>query len=232
MRILSPFTAVTIKTSNGAAMVFQTFLDLKNISAENATLREENLQLAGERAQRMDLEKENEALRKQIGVETRKGYALIDARVASFDPLSFSHYAVIDKGSRDGIRENMPVIMAGNIVFGKVVEVHDGFSRVMLVSDPGNKVSVKTASENASGVLAGTQGNTLLMDLIEKNAAIDPEELVVTSGLDDTYPRGLSVGWVKEVNAPQEGIFKQAYIRPAYEEGFVTTVFIITDYLQ
>lgn len=232
MQAAYPFTAAALRTSNGAAMAFQAVFDLKNSSAENAALREENQQLAGERAKRMDLEKENDALRKQLGIEPRTQYTLVGARIAGFDPLSFSHYAVIDKGARDGIKENMPVIMAGGVVFGKVTEVHDGFSRVMLVSDAANKVSVKTASEKASGVLSGTQGNALRMDLIEKSADIAADELVVTSGIDNVYPRGLAVGWVKEVVAPQEGIFKQAYIRPAYAEGFTTTVFIITDYLQ
>jgi len=231
-KVTAPFTATALKTSDGAASVFQIFFDLKNMSGENAMLREENQRLLSDYAQRMDLEKENEALRRQVGVEQKRQYILLGANVAYFDPLSFSHFAVIDKGSRDGVKEGMPVIMAGDVVFGKVVEAYEGFSRVMLISNSGNRVSVKTASEQATGVLAGMTGNTLRMDLIEKNAEIAPDELVVTTGLDGVYPRGLVVGWVKEVIASQEGIFKQASIRPAFEKGFTATVFIITDYLQ
>lgn len=230
--LTSPFTAVTLKASDGASMAFQAFFDLKDISAENVALREENRQFARERAQRMDLEKENEALRKQIGVEQKDRRTLVAAQIAHFDPLSFSYFAVINKGTRAGVKQNMPVVMAGDIVLGKIVEAHEEFSRVMLISNIGNKVSVKTATEKASGVLAGVEGKALRMDLIEKSAEIGTDELVVTSGLDGVYPRGLVVGWVKDVIAPEEGIFKQASVRPAFEEGFSTTVFIITDYLQ
>lgn len=232
MKLTSPFTSATLKASNGASMAFQAFFDLKDISAENVALREENRQLASERAQRMGLEKENEALRRQIGVEHRRTYAFTNAEIAHFDPLSFSHFAVINKGARDGMKENMPVIMAGDVVFGKIAEVHEAFSRVMLISNVGNKVSVTTVSGKASGVLAGVEGNALRMDLVEKSAEIGADELVVTSGLDGVYPQGLVVGLVKDVHAPEEGIFKQASIRPAFEGGFTTTVFIITDYLQ
>lgn len=232
IKVMSPFTGLTLTASDGIAGTFRAFSDLKNMSAENSVLREENQALAGERAARSDLEKENEALRRQIGVEQKIPYTLVGARVAYFDPLSFSYSAVIDAGARNGVREGMPVVMAGNIVFGKITEVHEGFSRVMLVSDVGNKVSVKTGSERASGVLSGAQGSALLMDLVEKSAEMNEGELVVTSGLDGVYPRGLAVGWVKEVIASQEGIFKQAAVRPAFESGFASTVFVITDYLQ
>lgn len=231
-RITTPFSATTLKMSGGAASALEAFFDLKDVSAENGVLREENRRLMSEQAQRMDLERENEALRKQIGVEPRKTHARIAANVAYFDPLSFSYFAVIDKGARDGVKENMPVILAGDVAFGKVVEVQAGFSRVMLISNTGNKVSVVTASGSASGVVDGVEGSALRMDLIEKTAEIGTDEMIVTSGLDGTYPRGLVVGWVKEVVAPEEGIFKQATVRPAFESGFTATAFIITDYLQ
>lgn len=232
MRITTPFSTATLKMSGGAATAVQAFFDLRDVSTENVALREENRRLMSEQARRIELEKENEALRRQIGVESKKDYARIAANIAYFDPLSFSYFAVIDKGARDGVKENMPVVMAGDIAFGKVVEVHEGFSRVMLISNAGNKVSVVTTSGNASGVVSGVEGSALHMDLIEKTAEVSVEEMVVTSGLDGVYPRGLIVGWIKEVMAPEEGIFKQAAIRPAFENGFTATAFIITDYLQ
>lgn len=232
MAVVSPFASVTLKMTDGTASVFRMFTGLKDAGSENEALREENRRLLSESALRADLEKENEALRRQIGVEPKKEHARIAASVAYFDPLSFSYHAVIDKGARDGVKEGMPVVMAGDIVFGKVTEVHDGFSRVMLISNIGNKVSVKTISERASGVLSGMERSSLYMDLIEKDAAIDPEELVVTSGLDGVYPRGLVVGWIKDVAVREEGIFKQAAVRPAFQERFSPVVFIIADYLQ
>lgn len=232
MRAMSPFSMATLKVSDGAASAMRAFFDLKDVSAENAALREENRRLLREQALRAELEKENEALRRQVGVESRKEYALVQANIAHFDPLSFSYFATIDKGARDGMKENMPVIMAGDVAFGKIAEVHDGFSRVMLISNAANKVSVATASGSANGVISGVEGSSLRMDLIEKTAEIGEGEMIVTSGLDGAYPRGLVVGWVANVFAPEEGIFKKAAIRPAFENGFTTTVFIITDYLQ
>ena len=163
-----------------------------------------------------------------MGIGAARPHALLNADVVAFDPLSFTQYAVINKGMRDGVKEQMPVIMPGDVVFGRVARVHETTADVMLITDSNNKVSVKTVSEKASGVLGGARGGALLFDLIEKSAELSPDELVVTSGLDGVYPRGLIVGWVTKIISEEEGIFQQAHLRPAYAEALPSTVFVIT----
>jgi len=80
--------------------------------------------------------------------------------------------------------------------------------------------------------LAGSSGSILIMDLIEKDAPLEEGDLIVTSGLDGTYPKNLIVGRVQEVVSQEEGIFKQAYIKPAYADFANTKLFVIVDYLR
>lgn len=228
LRATTPVTATALHAWQSIAALGLTAVDMKNVGTEVAVLREENQRLQAEAALRAELARENEALRAQLGVAGNRSRVLLDADVIAFDPLSFTQYAVINRGARDGVKLQMPVIMPGDVVLGKIVNVHETTADVMLIADSENKVSAKTVSEKASGVLGGARGGALLLDLIEKSAELAVDELVVTSGLDGVYPRGLIIGTVIKVITEEEGIFQQAHLRPAYAAALPATVFVIT----
>lgn len=228
VRATAPLAASALYVWRAITALGLTAIDMKNAGEEVAALREENQRLQAEAAQRAEFARENESLRVQLGVDMARSRILVDADVIAFDPLLFTHYAVINRGARDGMRAQMPVIMPGDVVFGKIENVHETTSEVMLIADSDNKVSGTTVSHNASGVLGGVKGGVLLFDLIEKSAALAEGELVVTSGLDGVYPRGLIIGWVLKTISQEEDIFQQAHLRPAYAKALPSTVFVIT----
>ncbi len=229
---VAPFTGALIKTTDWFAGVFGIIARIKDGYAENEYLKEENRRLAGIEAAHEDLKKENDLLRAELAVSSPKALSLISARVASFDPFSISRFIVIDKGVRDGVAEGMPVVRSGNVLVGKIAKTYSSFSHVLLITEKENKVSVKSAARNASGVLAGMAGNLLLMDFIEKKSPLSTGDLLVTSGLDGVYPKNLVVGWVEEIKANEENIFTQALVRPAFAGFAHTQVFVIADYLR
>lgn len=232
VRATAPLAANALYAWYAVTALGMTAVDIKNAGAEGAALREENRRLQAEVVQQAELVRENEALRAQLGVAAARSRTLINAEVIAFDPLSFTNYAVINRGARDGIRAQMPVIMPGDVVFGKIKSVRETTSEVMLIADSDNKVSGTTISQSASGVLGGVKGGALFLDLIEKSAAIVQGELVVTSGLDGVYPRGLIIGRVTKIISEEEGIFQQAYLTAAYAETLPSTVFVITGQRQ
>ncbi len=232
IRATAPFAAHALYAWHAVAGLGIAAVDIKNAGEEVAALREENRRLREESVHRAELVLENEALRTQLGVGAVRSRTLVDARVIAFDPLSFTHYAVINRGARDGVRTQMPVIISGDVVLGKTTNVHETTAEVMLITDGNNKASGMTASGSASGVLGGAKGGVLLLDLIEKSAMIFQDELVVTSGLDGMYPQGLIIGKVLKIISQEEGIFQQAHLSPAYTETLLSTVFVITGYSQ
>lgn len=232
LKVLSPLTSIMVRATDALAGVLGAAGNIRNGFGENERLKRENEELVGLRGQYEDLKKENELLRSQLQLAPERQLTFIEANVASFDPLSASAFVLIDKGVQDGIGEGMPVVRPGNVLVGKVAKAYDRSAHVMLLADKANKVSIKSVSKDTTGVLAGAEGNLLRMDLIEKNAPLDEGELVVTSGLDGFYPKSLIVGWVTDVLAEEEGIFKQAHVRPAYSGFSHTQVFVISDYLR
>lgn len=228
LRATAPLTASAVYAWSTIGGFSTAVFHMKSASKEVGVLREENLRLQETVMKNAELMRENEALRTQIGVGAARPRALMDAELIAFDPFSFTHYAVINRGARDGVRTHMPVIMPGDIVLGKIKDVHETTAEVMLITDTDNKVSGVTASAHASGVLAGMQGGVLLLDLIEKSAEIFPDELVVTSGLDGVYPRGLVIGTIAKIISQEKEIFQQAHLVPAYANTLPSTVFVIT----
>lgn len=228
VRATNPLTANALSAWHAVAGLGTAVSDIKNAGEEVAALREENRRLRDESVERAGLVLENTALRTQLGVAALRSRVLMDAEVIAFDPLSFTHYATINRGARDGVRVHMPVIMPGDVVFGKITTVHETTSEVMLITDGNNKASGMTVSGGASGVLGGAKGSTLSLDLIEKSATISLGELIVTSGLDGVYPRGLIIGQVAKIISQEEGIFQQAHLSAAYTETLPQTVFVIT----
>lgn len=229
VRATNPLAASAFSAWHAVAGLGSAAIDIKNAGEEVAALREENRRLRDESVERAGLVLENEELRAQLSVAAPRARALMDAEVIAFDPLSFTHYATINRGARDGVRVHMPVIMPGDVVLGKITTVHETTSEVMLITDGNNKASGMTVSGGASGVLGGAKGGTLSLDLIEKTATISLSELIITSGLDGVYPRGLIIGRVTKVFSEEEGIFQRAHLSAAYTEALPQMVFVIME---
>ncbi len=232
MSIIAPVSSVGIHLSNNTQALVSAGLHFRQQGDDNALLLKENQNLKAQLALSKEAQKENELLRKQFGEGKQKKLSLVLAEIVSYDPFHFAQFALIDKGSDDGIADNMPVIMAGNVLFGKIFKTYPRFSQVMIIADKNNKVSVQAQDSVINGVLSGSNGSVLFMDLLEKSASVETGTTIVTSGLDGVYPKNLFIGTVSEVVSQAEGIFKQAYIIPTYSVNAQTEVFIITDYLR
>ena len=228
LAITSPFSRAALVSSDFLFSKLKTITEIKNLSVENADLKSENRDLLAELARYKDLAKEADELRAQLGVtSSKKEYLLLAAEIVNYDPVSLSYSLVINRGAKDGVSVNDPVIMAGNILLGKISGVYEDFSSVSIIADKNNKVGVRSERAETSGVLSGSAGSSLLMDLIEKNADIASGDLILTSGLDGIYPRGLIVGRVAKISENAEGIFKQAYVTASYAGFKSTKVFVI-----
>lgn len=209
------------------------FLDflktINEISKENALLKSENKRLLSENIKLQETEKENEFLRAALKIsQNRKqsfNYEL--AYIIGRAPQGLATYIIIDKGERQGIKKNMPVIFSESILLGKISEVLDDFSKVLLISDSKSEVNALVQEFRALGVVKGSQGLTLLMDFISKEDKVEKDNIVITSGIGGIFPRGLIIGEVEKVIFSEDQIFQKALIKPAIDVRDVEMVLII-----
>jgi rod shape-determining protein MreC len=201
--LLSTGSLIADNLIENVELLYNRLSYFRNLEAENIKLK---LQLA----RMTDLEKtainvlsENNELRKLLKVTDRAESNYITSRLvgANITPLSSS--AVIEAGENNKVKVNDLVTNQEGLV-GRIINVSNNYSSVMLLSDPNSRVPVITSSSRERGILANQRNNMLLIYLPEEHKA-EVGELVYTSGDGKIYPYGILVGKVYQIN--NDGVF-------------------------
>ncbi len=153
-----------------------------------------------------EIRKENERLTELLGFTQSYSYKTQTARIIGRDPESLYSSITINKGSRDGIVKNMPVIAIqnGNVgLVGKVVTVGLFTSFIMPIYDFNAHVSARIQNTRDLGLISGN-GNSdgsLTLQYIKKRVLDDLQfgDVVVTSGENDNYMRETSIGTISSI---------------------------------
>ena len=207
-----------IRTLEQAFAALQTRAD--QLEAENATLRE--------------VEKENEQLRSLLNfAQTRPRLELrgaqIVARVIGEESTNFVETVLIDLGQVHGLRTGMPVVTDQGLV-GRISEVTENTSKVLLLSDSGSSASALLADSRLNGIVHGSTSGALLMDFIPQGPTFAVGEKVLSSGLGGKFPRGLAIGVVESIDSQPNAVFQTARVRPAVDFGSLELVMVITNF--
>lgn len=191
------------------------YADLRGVRAENEVLRSR----VGELEVRLQ---EQRALAQR----TARLQALLDLKAAVSAPTLAAEiiggYAnpgmltvTIDRGARDGVMENMAVIAPTGIVGRVIGPVAAYAARVQLIIDSNAAAGAVTERTREGGMVVGQHDRDppLRMELVSNLADVQPGDLVVTSGAEGIYPRGLSIGRV-ESSEPGSQLYRSITVRP------------------
>lgn len=193
--------------------LWQHYIDLLEVKKENDQLQSKIKQL---RLESMKLRKEaNEAtrLRNLLGFSPPPGWSFIGARVIAHKvgPQAVLESLFIDKGERDGLGRDQPVITPKGLV-GRVFRSCPNFSSVLLLTDPNNRIPVLGSQTRTKGILIG-QGpdpdTNLKVKFVSKNARLYEGELLLTSGMSGIFPKGVPVAKVVSVDISEFSLFKE-----------------------
>lgn len=205
-------------------------LPRRELLAEIDRLRQTNASLQSQLLQAAAIERENDRLRASLGWQRQVPWKLKLANVVSRDPANWWRSVEIDLGSRDGIREDLPVLTSEGLV-GRIAAVYYTHSQVVLVGDSNCRVSVMV--ENGShdmGVLtaSGPFDNSLVeLGYLASNANLKPGESVVTSGLGGIYPQGIPVGKIVDSQTEDYGLSIEARVKLNANLGALEQVWVL-----
>lgn len=199
---------------------------IENIIRENQELEEENHQLKAANLKINELERENEFLRKELGVAKKKGLVLEIARIFHFNADGLNRTAFIDKGSEDGLKTRQPVIFGGDILLGIVREVYPRNALVYLINDPRVALNVKIVDSMVVGRTRGGMEQGLWLELVTNQEDVKEGQMVVTNGLDG-LPSSLLVGKISHVQTKSGELFKTVRIDTEFNNLFLENVFVL-----
>ena len=227
---------------DGTSRAFKPFGDLAGWVGDVADAKKQNKQLKTEvknlRTQLAQLatdKREAQQLRAltQVSGNLPQGAHTVTARVIAHSPTVWYSTIQIDKGRRDGVRTNQPVITAGGLA-GKVVATTGGSARVALITDAASGVSAEVMPTGVGGIIKPEiGGKNLILDSIPKNSRVRRGQVVVTSGfhsgdLVSIFPRGIPIGRVASVNQDELELYQRVRVAPYADLRNMDFVQVIT----
>jgi rod shape-determining protein MreC len=141
-----------------------------------------------------------------------------------------SRVLYLDKGTKDGIRADMPVITPDGVV-GKVLTVYGETSQVLLINDPTSGLGATLVNSRLQGIVKGTATGELQLNYIMGDEPVQPGEALVTSGGDRIFPKGLPIGKVITVSMGRN-LFLNIGLKPAADLNRLEEVLVITQQKQ
>lgn len=202
----------------------------RNLAADNAKLRKENADLRAALAKASSGAAELAAIKNELGIRELAGKRLVPADVVSTQPDSYRSFITINRGNVDGLTTGMVVVVNGTLV-GKISQVDQLTSKVLVVTDPSFKVSgqVLGAGEAATGTVRGSIGGGLIMEKIPQDQKIKEGDTVITNGLGGDIVKGYSLGTIQSVTKADNGVFQSARLTTPIQISQLQTVFVVAN---
>ncbi len=204
---------------------FETISEIKNLKKENEEIKSKNQLLTAENASLVELKKENETLRAALNLGLEKDFKLTLVQVIGKDISQDS--LIINKGSKHGLSEGLPVITEQKNLVGKISEVYENFSKVMLIFNKESSFDAKISDEEIYGVIKGKGNLKIFLDLVPQDKEIKQGDILVTSVLGGIFPKGLLVGEIREIKKSDLEPFQQAEISPLFDIKELKNLFVI-----
>jgi rod shape-determining protein MreC len=212
--VQSPVTTVTSGVSN----YFQSISNLRSAQSENDTLKQRVQELEVEVQKKEELTDENNRLKGLLELKTESKYKVLPAQIIGRDPSLWFDSAIINRGSLDGVKLNMPIVNNGGLI-GRVIAVSPITAQINLVTKDKSGlggVIGELGTSNAIGVVSGNGKKELLeMGYIPGSIEVQVGEMVYTTGQDGIYPAGLKLGEVVEVRPGSATVTQQIFIKPS-----------------
>ena len=205
---------------------FRFISQIKDLKKQNDELTTKLQNLEVDRSRIIELEKENQILKGEIGfIDENKEGRLIPAKIIVREPTSFFDNIVVDKGEDDGVTAEAAVVSNG-ILIGQVKEVYPKTAKIVLITSKDSLIQAMLQESRAKGILKGGISGLFLENIVS-DTDYRPGEYVVSSGLGGRINQGIPIGKVSDIQSDPSGIFKSFSVESLVDLSKLELVFII-----
>jgi rod shape-determining protein MreC len=226
--LIAPVERTITGVAFGTIDAWQGYLALRGVRQENLTLRREILRARQVEQQTTELRVENERLRRVLDyADKQPAMRLMVARVIAVGASPHSHTLRIARGLEDGVVKGSPVIALDGVV-GMVTQVTGSYADVQLIVAPLSFVPAVSQRTRGRSTVHGT-GDIARCKLEYALRADDLQEgdILVTAGGQSTFPPGLRIGRVTNVQKKAVGLFTAAEVIPAVDFSRLDEVAVV-----
>lgn len=227
--LLYPLQVATDWVAGQFRGVGQSIEDLANLRKENVRLRQEVQAASQLQAQIQQLRVENQNLQSELTMKQATSYPLLTADVISRTSENWYRTVIINRGSRDGVQQNMAVVNWQGLV-GKVSHTTPFTATVQLLIDAGFGQSGFGAGAKLPtrelGFIETTKGGHVRMRFFSSEPTASIGQPVFTSG-QAVLPPDLLIGYVESMGSPASAFEKYVDIKPAVDFRTIDVVHVV-----
>jgi len=213
--------------SGNLANSFKFIWSIKDIYNENENLKAQIRQLEIANTEIKQLQKENKDLKSALNFDSDKYYKKILSLVLGREQSSFNNILILDKGFKDGVINNIPVVNYSGELIGVIDGVEENFSKVRLLNDKSFSLPSEIINEeDIRGVVKGTlQG--VIMDFIMPDKNISIGDLISASNFGNLVFKELPIGTVEKIISVPSDSIKKVKIKLFADLTSIKSVFIL-----
>lgn len=225
--IFKPINQAIYQTVNHLANYISLFTEIEKVRQENERLRTENQFLSQESAIAKEKLEAYNRLLKMVQFKEHYSYDMIGAQVIGREPSNWFHSIIVDRGIRDGVEIDMGVATYNGLV-GKVINPEQNTSQVLLLLDQGCSIGAMIQRSREIGVVkGGTDGKYCYLDYIAHDADVQINDIVITSGMGSSVPKGIIIGRVLAIKKEKHDLFQRILVKPEVDFNKLEEVFLL-----
>lgn len=235
--VIVPFQQGIAKAGGWLSNRSEELVQIRTLLEENQRLKEQVAALTEENTLLQQDKYELNKLRDLVKLDEQYGeYEKVGARIISRDSGNWYSSFIIDKGSNDGLADDMNVIAGGGLV-GRITSVGPNWSRVTSIISDNSNVSGMTLATEDNLIVSGdlklmADGVITFSKLVDSKNAVAEGDKIVTSNISDKYLPNILIGYIHTINRDANNLTKSGYITPAVDFEHLGEVLVITDKKQ
>jgi rod shape-determining protein MreC len=178
---------------------------------------------------------ENNSLKKLLELKQSVAYDSIAAEIIGRDPQKLFDVLIINKGSNDGIKENMPVISYASgkkVLVGKIAEVSPFASKILTLNNSNFAAGCVIIRNRVHCIIQGEnlKPGIVKLQYIPKEYVISEQgdDYVYTSGDSLLFPQGIEIGKITKLQpSPKYEVFNEALVQISIDLAKLEYVLIL-----
>ena len=218
--------SITNKGINAVSNTWNHYFFLVGLHDENIALKKRVNTLSIDSQLQQEQADENKRLRDLLVFRKKFEHTMLPAEIIGRDPSGWFKTILVDKGSNDGIAKDTGVITPDGVV-GRVIEVGLNSAKVLLLSDVNCYVDAVVKRTRTHGMVVGRGENMCTLAYMLKTEDVALGDIIISSGINTIYPRGIIIGTVTKINRDRSGFFQSIEVQPAVDFSKLHEVLIV-----
>lgn len=202
--------------------------NLFTLHRQNTELRKGIAEVSLQIQRCANIREENAILRRLYGFKPLSEFSLIPCEIIGKSPSLHNRSIILDRGTKAGIRKNLPVIAADGLV-GKIIETSAVSSEMLTLFNRSTPISGMDLRSRVQGIVKWKGGSYLAFDDVPLHSDVIAGDTIITSGMGGVYPKGIFVAIVQSVSESPKEIVMSIKVKPFVDISLLEDVFVIEE---